>query len=191
MPGLNRPQNHSPEDSAVPTAAQPPAGETAGDAASFRLNEPSEAEKQEMASPPAEGGSLLQRLIRMSVPERVRAALTGSRDERLLLIRDQNRMVLRAVIQSPQTNDRDAEVFAAMGNIGEEALRLLASERRFRLSARLPLLLVQNPHCPLDVSLELLKHLASSDLQKLTRNRMIGEQARRAAERELKRRKGR
>lgn len=159
-------------------------------ASAFQLCDPSEAEAKEMAAPAEAGGSLIQRLIRMTVPERVKAALAGTRYERLLLIRDQNRIVQRAVIQSPQISERDVEGFAAMGNIGEEVLRLIAAERRFRRSARLPVLLAQNPHCPLDVTLELLKHLNAADLQKLVRNRMIGEQARRAAERELKRRKG-
>ena len=138
----------------------------------------------------AGNATLLQRLLHMTVPERVKTALSGTSEERLFLIRDQNRMVQRAVIQSPQTGEREAEAIAAMGNVGEEALRLLASERRFRRSPRLLLLLALNPHCPLDVTLEIYKHLGNADLQKLVRNRTLSEPARRAADRELRRRHG-
>ena len=117
----------------------------------------------------------------MNPPQRVQAALRGSRDERLILIRDTNRVVWRAVLDSPRLSESDVELIAAMRNIHEDALRYIAGQRRFLRSLSVVRNLVNNPRTPLDVSLPLLKHLFAVDLQFVARNRMVGEQIRRQA----------
>ncbi len=155
--------------------------------AKFDLHEPSPEETVQMQSA---GVGLLERVARMNVAERVKAALLGTREERMLLIRDRNRLVQRAVLQSPRTDDRDAAQMAGMHNVGEEALRLLASERRFR--KHLPVLrnLARNPHTPLTVALEIQKLLPAPELEKLARDRNLSEPVRRAARQEAQRRAG-
>lgn len=153
----------------------------------FELRQPSPEETARLQSA---GTGLLERVARMSVAERVKAALMGTREERMLLIRDRNRLVQRAVLQSPRTDDRDAAQMAGMHNAGEEALRLIAAERRFR--KHLPVLrnLARNPHTPLMVALEIQKLLPAMDLEKLARDRNLSEPVRRAARQEAQRRAG-
>ncbi len=153
----------------------------------FELQDASPEEKAQLHSA---GISLLERVACLSVAERVKAALMGTREERMLLIRDRNRLVQRAVLQSPRTDDRDAEQMAGMHNVGEDALRLIAAERRFR--KHLPVLrnLARNPHTPLIVALEIQKLLPAPELEKLARDRNISEPVRRAARQEAQRRAG-
>lgn len=158
------------------------AAENAGDAP-FALTEASGEEQQALRTPvSAKGGEgLLVRLARMNPPQRVQAALRGSRDERLILIRDTNRVVWRAVLDSPRLSESEVELIAAMRNIHEDALRYIAGQRRFLRSLVVVRNLVNNPRTPLDVSLPLLKHLFAVDLQFVARNRMVSEQVRRQA----------
>ena len=58
--------------------------------------------------------TLLQKINRMSVAEKIKTALTGNQEERLLLIRDANKIVARAVLQSPKVSEQEAENFASM-----------------------------------------------------------------------------
>lgn len=159
-----------------------PSAEDAGDGP-FSLTAASKEEQQALQDPaaPQGGEGLLVRLARMSPPQRVQAALRGSRDERLILIRDTNRVVWQAVLDSPRLSESDVELIAAMRNIHEDALRYIAGQRRFLRSLTVVRNLVNNPRTPLEVSLPLLKHLFAVDLQSVARNRMVSEQIRRQA----------
>jgi hypothetical protein len=117
--------------------------------------------------------TLLQRLARMRVVERVQLALKGNREERLTLIRDPCKVVQRAVLQSPRITDREAESFAAMANLSDEVLRLLASNHAFRKNYTVVRNLTFNPKTPLDVSLHLLPNITPQDLKMLATNKNI------------------
>ncbi len=70
-----------------------------------------------------------QRLSRMTVAEKVKCAMLGTREERFILIRDVNRLVAAAVLSSPKINDSDVEAFAKMANVSEDVLRTISHSR--------------------------------------------------------------
>ncbi len=74
--------------------------------------------------------SLLQRIGRMRVGERIKLAMRGNREERMVLIRDRSKLVSLAVLASPKVNDSEMEAFAAMKNIQESVLRGIAANRK-------------------------------------------------------------
>jgi len=127
--------------------------------------------------------SLLQRLAHMRVPERVQLALKGNREERMTLIRDPCKVVQRAVLQSPRITDREVEAFAAMANLNDEVLRLIAMSRKFMKNYTVMRNLMNNPKSPLDITLHLLPSLNEHDLKLLTTNKNIPETLRTSANR--------
>jgi hypothetical protein len=129
--------------------------------------------------------TLLQRVARMTVPQRVQLALRGNRDERLLLVRDGNKVVQRAVVASPRLTDNDAEMIANMRNVTDEVLRNIAADRRFRKSMAVVRNIVANPKTPADASVPLLKHLIAKDLRHLTMNKNVADVVRRMAAKTL------
>ena len=146
--------------------------------------EPAEAFAQATADAevdPAKRMTLLQRLARMRVVERVQLALKGNREERLALIRDPCKVVQRAVLQSSRVSDREVEGYAAMANLSDEVLRLISMNRNFRKNYTVVRNLVNNPKTPLDVSLHLLPSITASDLKMLTTNKNIPDTLRTAA----------
>ena len=127
--------------------------------------------------------SLLQRLAHMRVPERVQLALKGNREERMTLIRDPCKVVQRAVLQSPRITDREVEAFAAMANLNDEVLRLIAMSRKFMKNYTVLRNMMNNPKSPLDITLHLLPSLNEHDLKLLTTNKNIPETLRTSANR--------
>ncbi len=127
--------------------------------------------------------SLLQRLAHMRVPERVQLALKGNREERMTLIRDPCKVVQRAVLQSPRITDREVEAFAAMANLNDEVLRLIAMSRKFMKNYTVLRNLMNNPKSPLDITLHLLPSLNEHDLKLLTTNKNVPETLRTSANR--------
>jgi hypothetical protein len=127
--------------------------------------------------------TLLHKLSRLRVVERVQLAIKGNRDERLLLIRDPCRVVQRAVLQSPQLTDREVESFAGMASLGEEALRMIAANRKYRKNYTITRALMFNPKTPLEVTLHMLPNVAPQDLKMLVSNKNVPDTLRSSANR--------
>ena len=125
--------------------------------------------------------TLLQKLAKMTVAERVQFAIKGGSEGRRTLIRDSNKVVQRAVLQSPRLTDQEVEAFAAMSSLTDEILRLIAGNRKFRKNYTVVRNLMNNPKTPLDVSLHMLPMLNAMDLKKLTTNKNIPETLRTTA----------
>src|SRR5256884_5104335 len=125
--------------------------------------------------------TLIQRLAKMSVAQRVQFAVKGGSEARRTLIRDSNKVVQRAVLQSPRLTDQEVEAFAAMANLTDEILRLIAANRVFRKNYTVVRNLVNNAKLPLDVSLHLLPIINGIDLKKLTMNKNVPETLRSSA----------
>jgi hypothetical protein len=118
---------------------------------------------------------LTQKLARMGVAERLQQALKGSKEERLILVRDPAKVIYRAVLVSPKLTDSEVESFALMKNVAEEALRIIGTSRRFIKNYIVVRNLVTNPRTPLDVTLPLLNRLTANDLKFLGLNRNVPE----------------
>ncbi|HUI74885.1 MAG TPA: hypothetical protein VLX32_08080 [Candidatus Acidoferrum sp.] len=125
--------------------------------------------------------TLLQQIAKMNVSQRVQFAIKGGGDARRTLIRDANKVVQRAVLQSPRLTDQEVEAFAAMANLTDEILRLIAGNRVFRKNYVVVRNLINNPKTPLDVSLKLLPMINAVDLKRLTTNKNIPETLRTTA----------
>jgi hypothetical protein len=125
--------------------------------------------------------TLMQRVAHMSVAQRLSMALKGGKTERLMLIRDPNKLVQRSVLQSPKLTDSEVEGFAAMTNLSKEVLRTIAGLRNFMKNYIVVKNLINNPKTPLDISLHLFPRLTATDLMKLTTNKNIPETLRTSA----------
>jgi hypothetical protein len=130
---------------------------------------------------PVKRETLMQRVAHMNVVQRLTLALKGGRTERMLLIRDPNKLVQRCVLQSPRLTDTEVEAFASMSNLTGEILRTISLTRVFMKNYAVVRNLVNNPKTPLDVSLHLMVRLTATDLVKLTNNKNVPETLRSAA----------
>lgn len=125
--------------------------------------------------------TLIQRIAKMTVAQRVQYAIKGGSDARRTLIRDTNKVVQRAVLQSPRLTDQEVEAFASMSSLTDEILRLIAGNRTFRKNYVVVRNLINNPKTPLDVTLHMLPMLNPQDLKRLTTNKNIPETLRTTA----------
>lgn len=119
--------------------------------------------------------TLIQKLAGMRVVERVQLAIKGNREDRMALIRDANKMVQRAVLQSPRITDQEIEGYAAMASLTEEVLRLIAANRNFIKNYVVVKNLTNNPKTPIDISLHQLPRLTPQDLKNLCSNKNVPE----------------
>lgn len=131
----------------------------------------------------AEAGKLtvLQKIASLKVGERIKLAMLGARDERFILIRDTNKIVAQAVLQSPKLSEVEMECYACMKNVQEDVLRSIARNRKFMKNYSVVRSLVNNPRTPLEIAMPLVSHLTSLDLRQLARNKNVSETLRKLA----------
>lgn len=129
----------------------------------------------------------IQRTQRMSVVQKVKAALTGSKEERMILVRDSNKLVARAVMQSPKLTESEVENYASMKEVCEDALRVITVNRRFMKLYVVVRALVNNPRTPIEIGLHLLPRINDFDLKRLAFNRNVSDVIRHTAERIMQR----
>ncbi len=133
-------------------------------------------------------GAISERLSRMTVPQKVIHALRGTREIRGILIRDPNREVAKAVLQSPRLSECEVEGFAAMRSVSEEVLREIGHSRAWTRSYNVILNLARNPKTPPSISQRLLFRLQSKDLVLLSKDRTVPDAVRQNAQRTVKQR---
>jgi hypothetical protein len=117
--------------------------------------------------------TLIAKIGRMSVVEKIKAALTGNLETRSLLIRDSNKLVSRAVFQSPKLSETEVEGYAAAKNVSDEVLRMIGASRKWMKSYVVVRALVNNPRAPIDVTMRLVLHLNDKDMKGLSLNRNV------------------
>jgi len=119
--------------------------------------------------------TIIQRIAKLTVSQKVQYAIKGGSEARRALIRDSNKVVQRAVLQSPRLTGQEVEAFASMSSLTDEILRIIATNRKFRKNYTVTRNLLNNSKTPLDVSLTMLPLLNPVDLKRLTSNKNVPE----------------
>lgn len=125
--------------------------------------------------------TLLERLATMNVLQRVKLALTGGREERIILIRDSNKVVQRSVLQSPRLTDAEVESFASMTTLTSEILRIVANNRQWMKNYTIVKNLIFNSKTPLNITMHQLTRLTPRDLKILSTSKSVPETLRSTA----------
>jgi hypothetical protein len=148
---------------------------------------PSEDDTDYGAEPTTEEEKLstVQRLAGMTVPQKVQAAMKGTREMRSILVRDPNKMVALSVLSCPKVTEMEVESFARMGSVSEDVLRSIGQTRAWVKSYNILSALVKNAKTPLAISLTLLNRLTESDVRRISIDRNVPEPLRIAARRKL------
>jgi hypothetical protein len=127
----------------------------------------------------------VQKIAKMSMTERLKAAMRGTREMRAILVRDPNKMIAVAVLSSPKLTEQEVEAFARMPNVSEDVLRIIGSQRAWLKRYPIVVALTRNPKTPLALSMNLMSRLAERDLQLLSVDRNVPDPLRIAARKRL------
>jgi len=130
---------------------------------------------------PSERISILNRIMKMGMKDRVKLAMKGDREARNILIRDPNRIVAQAVIQNPRITEQEVEKIAAMRSVPEDILRKIANDRQWSRGYQTAHNLARNPRTPVASTMNILSRLQLRDLSALSKNKNISDAVRRQA----------
>ena len=118
------------------------------------------------------------RLMKLTVPEKVKLALTGNREERRFLLADGSKMVGLAVLRARGLTVTEVEGFCGMRHLDADIFLKIASKRDWVRRPLIALALVKNPKVPLTITLPLVKRLPIRELRNISRDRNLPEAVR-------------
>jgi hypothetical protein len=153
-----------------------------------RIVEEIETEQQESIS--EDRMPIFQQVALMSVKERVMLAIKGTREARMILIRDPNRIIACAVLRNPRISDQEIDSISSLKSIPEEVLRQIGQNRAWVRSYTVIHNLVRNPRCPIATGLGFLNRIQNRDLRALSLNKNIPDVIRSTAQRMYLKRTG-
>lgn len=130
--------------------------------------------------------SLFQSIQTMSVSEKLDLAHKGNKEARTILMRDSNRLVQMAVIQSPKITEGEVLMAASNRQINDEVLKHIAISREWLKNYQIRAALANNPKTPLSEALKQIGYLRQRDLELLAKSRSIPRAIITAAEQRLK-----
>jgi hypothetical protein len=134
---------------------------------------------------------VFQRVALMSVKDRVMLAIKGTREARMILIRDPNRIVAGAVLRNPRLTETEIEHIASVKTVPEDVLRQIGQNRAWTRSYVVIHNLVRNSRTPIAISLAFLGRIQTRDLRALSLNKNIPDVIRQASNRLFLKRSGR
>ncbi len=129
-------------------------------------------------------------LSSLSVLQRMKLAMKGTREQRATLVRDPNKLVSAAVLSSPKVNEAEIETFTKMGNVSEDVLRIIGQNRAWTKNYGIILGLCRHPKTPPAIAMSFVQRLNERDLKALTTDRNAKEGLRLLAKKMLTKGKG-
>ena len=133
--------------------------------------------------------SILLRIQKLSVSERIHLALRGGKEIRTILLRDSNKEVALTVLDNPKVTDTEIELIAKSRSIADEALRKITKNREWMKKYGVIISLVTNPKTPPGIAIHLVSELKTRDLAILEKNKNVVEGVRATAKKLLRARK--
>ena len=131
--------------------------------------------EEEGAAPMEEGKrlTLAQRVMKMSIAEKIKLATLGNKEARSTLIRDTNKLVAVAVIRSPRITDGEVLSCATNRAMMDDVLRVIYNNREWTKNQKVKLALVKNPKVPLTVTMKFLNTFRDAELKDLARDKNV------------------
>jgi hypothetical protein len=124
-----------------------------------------------------------QKIITLNAAQKAILAMKGGREERLILIRDTNKVVALAVLRNGRLAENEVESIAKMRNVSDEVLRGIGTNRDWIKNYAVVHALLCNPRTPPGISTNFVSRLQNRDLKNLASNRDVPELIRKMAKR--------
>jgi hypothetical protein len=118
--------------------------------------------------------TIAQKISKLSIAKKIEwANKKGNKEVRTILLRDPNKLVQLAVVQSPRISEAEIAKVANARTSPGEVLQHIYNNRQLTKNYSIKVNLVNNPKVPVAVAMRFLSLLRSSELKGVSKNRNI------------------
>ena len=128
-------------------------------------------EPEERKAPPPE--NLYAQILRMPMAGKIKLALRGNRDARLILIRNTNKLLRRFVLLNPRIGEDEVIAVTRNKSADDELLRMITERREWMRNYQVRLGLATNPKARLPVALRQVGTLEERDLRIIAKSKNV------------------
>jgi len=125
--------------------------------------------------------NVMQVIQRMTMPQKIKLALSGAKDARGLLIRESSKTIAMSVLANPRITLGEIEFFARSSNLSEDVIRKIGTNAEWSKKYAVATALVNNPKTPVAISLGFIPRMSERELGILEKSRNIPGPVRTAA----------
>ena len=118
--------------------------------------------------------SITQQIMKLSVAKKIEwANKKGNREVRTILLRDANKLVQLAVMQSPRITDGEIAKVALSRTAPQEVLQYIYNNRQLMKNYQIKVNLINNPKMPVGVSMRFLSGLRMAEVKAVAKNKNV------------------
>jgi len=118
--------------------------------------------------------SITQQMMKLSVAKKIEwANKKGNREVRTILLRDPNKLVQLAVIQSSRITEGEIAKVALSRTAPQEVLQYIYNNRQLMKNYQIKLNLINNPKTPVGVSMRFLSTLRMAEVKAVAKNKNV------------------
>jgi hypothetical protein len=118
--------------------------------------------------------SITQQIMKLSVAKKIEwANKKGNREVRTILLRDNNKLVQLAVMQSPRITDGEIAKVALSRTAPQEVLQYIYNNRQLMKNYQIKVNLINNPKMPVGVSMRFLSGLRMAEVKAVAKNKNV------------------
>jgi hypothetical protein len=117
--------------------------------------------------------AMVVRIRRMTVGERIKLAMRGNKEARIVLLRESNRVIVRLVLENPRITEDEVVTITHNRTAEEETLRLIADRRDWTQVYQVRSGLVTNPRTPVAIALRFLPTLDDRDIRRIAKSKNV------------------
>ena len=132
---------------------------------------------------------LYARIAKMSISQKIRASMVGSAADRMILMRDGNRLVAVAAIRAHSCKSPRSFASARAASFPKKYCERSRSTRYWIKNYQVKLNLIQNPRTPFPMAARLVPYLRESELKAVAKSKNVAGNIAQAAKQQLDRKK--
>ncbi len=117
--------------------------------------------------------SLVLRIQKMSVGEKIKLALKGDKEARTILLKSTNRQIFMSVLENPGVKEGEIEMLTKNTSTNSEILRAIGRNREWAANRNIVKNLVMNSKTPVELSNRFLPRMSVKDLEFIVKSRNL------------------
>ncbi len=122
--------------------------------------------------------NITQIILKMKPSQKIKLALTGSKEARGVLIRESSKTISLGVLANPRITIGEVETFAKSQNMSEDVIRKIGTNSEWTRKNTVAAALVFNPKTPVGISLGFMPRMTERDLGILEKSKSVPEAVR-------------
>jgi hypothetical protein len=135
--------------------------------------------------------SITQQVSKLGIAKKIEwANKKGNREVRTILLRDPNKLVQLAVIQSPRITEGEIAKVALSRTAPQEVLQSIYNNRQLMKNYQIKMNIVTNPKVPVGVSMRFLSTLRMAEVKAVAKNRNVSQGLANAAKKLMEKKGG-